>query len=255
MNNYTMNELLSGYFESRYFADDKTVTSELSSRHKRKMKKIFRIFEKNASARKKAEAVKLISFRKRLVFAVITIVCLVFITGSVVMYVIPGFKGVVHPDNLHLFAIDVTGGEEEIKYVYDFPEAPEGFMLHEKQVSPFHTFIYYCETDFSEDNPTLHNKIIVLSQSIKSNYDIHLDNERHKFVKKTVNGHNALYMYGYYKSDISGEDRVGAILIWDNGDYILEINASLSAEDEELIFELPDMLVTMPAEYTPIEGN
>ena len=250
MNNYTMDELLSGYFGSRYVTADETVMPELSSKHKRKMKKAFRIFDKN-TATKKDRTVKPLSFGKRLVFAAIIIVCLAFITGAVVMYFVPGFKGVVHPDNLHLFAVDTTSGEDEIKYVYDFPEAPEGFKLLEKQVYPFHTFIYYCETDFSEDDPAAHSKSIVITQDIKSDYDIHLDNERHKFVETTVNGHNALYMYGYYKSEISGEDMVSAILIWDNGDYIILISAHLSEEDEEYVFGLPDMLVTMPAEYTP----
>lgn len=248
MNSYTMKELLSGYFEERYLAVDEVAVPELSLRHKRKMKKAFRIFKKNTKA-KKANLSKPVSFGKRLVFVAIIIVSLAFLTGAVVMYVVPGFKGVVYPDNMHLFAVDTTGGEDEIKYAYDFPEAPEGFKLLEKQVSPFHTFIYYCETDFSEEDPAAHNKSIVISQSIKSNYDVHLDNERHNFVEKTVNGHNALYMYGYYKDYASGENRVSSILIWDNGDYIIEISAQLAEEDEEYVFKLPDMLMKTPAEY------
>lgn len=254
MNSYTMKELLSGYFEERYLAVDEAVVPELSLRHKRKMKKAFRIFEKNTKA-KNADFSKPVSVGKRLVFAAIIIVSLAFLTGAVVMYIVPGFQGVVHPDNLHLFAVDTTEGEDEIKYVYDFPEDPKGYMVYEKYVSPFYVYMCYMEEDFSEGNPYENSSYILLTQHLKDHFNIHMDNERHTIIDTTVNGHNGIFSYEYFRDDWNCEDRVSSTLIWDNGDFILRISTNVPVEEEDLIFELSKMLVTIPAEYTPIEEN
>lgn len=113
---YTMDELISGYFEKQFAEADEVPLPKFSFRHRLTMKRIFKLFEHNKAmsdinAEDTCENVlghKQLSFRKRLIIAVAIIVCLAVMTGFVIAFISGGFKGTVYQDNTHLFAIDTA---------------------------------------------------------------------------------------------------------------------------------------------------
>ena len=91
---YTMDELISGYFEKQFAEADEVPLPKFSFRHRLTMKRIFKLFEHNKAmsdinAEDTCENVlghKQLSFRKRLIIAVAIIVCLAVMTGFVIAF-------------------------------------------------------------------------------------------------------------------------------------------------------------------------
>lgn len=101
---YTMDELISGYFEKQSAEVDEVPLPKFSLRHRLTMKRIFKLCEHNKAmsdinAEDPCEKVlghKQLSFRKRLIIAVAIIVCLAVMTGFVIVFISGGFNGTVY---------------------------------------------------------------------------------------------------------------------------------------------------------------
>lgn len=192
-----------------------------SLRHRLAMKRIFCMFEKKthvpASDPPKALAPKSKHFRlsAKHIILFAAIIFLMLFTGFVIIYFSKNFYGTVYNDNTHLFAVDTENCPATIEYEYYLPELPEGFEMVKHDSSLFDVYTLY-ENKFGQG--------ITLTQSTKEMFDAHYNTEHHDFEEIEINGHSGLCL------DFSD----GSILIWDNGDYILELNGNLPKN--ELIF-------------------
>lgn len=104
-----------------------------------------------------------------------------------------------------------------IEYEYYLPVLPNGFEMVEHGSLSFTVYTKYKNNMSGQE--------IVLSQCTKKTYDPHFDNEHHVFEEIEINSHSGLCM------DLSDNEHFGAIVVWDNDDYILEIDSNLSKND------------------------
>ncbi len=152
---------------------------------------------------------------KRIVIAVMLIFLALFtITASAVA--INGFIRKQHSDNTQLFAVNAENSPSLIEYEYYLSEIPDGYELYENDT----TLYSVCKIYINSENRTL-----TFYQNVKKYYDQHFDNEKNSFEEVEINGHYGLYI------DFGTEKREHGDLVWDNGDYILEINGDLSKSE------------------------
>ena len=123
------------------------------------------------------------------------------------------FRGLgteIYKDGIHIVTADWINSVKKITYVYHLPEVPEGFEPIDRE---WDDIMYY-------ENYMSGNQLLVLMQTIKSNFHQSLDDG---LVPEEVdiNGKRAFYY----------EDSGVGIIFWDNGDYILMVAGTLPKED------------------------
>ncbi len=221
---YSVSDLVSLYYENEFACIEEIPVPGFSLRHKSSMKRTFRKFKKNSQnlylnsynipARRKNR------LNRRTIILTIVLAFLALISGCAVAQFLSGnFRGEVYHDNTELFVVDASNSPEFIEYKYNLTEIPEGFspITEEWFSTPF--MVYYL---YEKENTRDH---IILSQSTKADFgSIHLNTEKGELTDITVNGHNGVCL-----SIIEDNDNY-ACIIWDNGDYILEISANMEKE-------------------------
>ena len=214
---YTMDELISGYFEKQFAEADEVPLPKFSFRHRLTMKRIFKLFEHNKAmsdinAEDPCEKVlshKQLSFRKRLIIAVAIIVCLAVMTGFVIVFISGGFNGTVYQDNTHLFAIDTANCPSTIEKEYSLSVVPEGFEMYDVSATSTDITVMYCNPDTEQ--------VLVFGQTVKSEFNPHINTEGYDLQETKVNSCNAIYI------EYINAYGVSSTVIWDNEDYILEL--------------------------------
>lgn len=214
---YTMDELISGYFEKQFAEADEVPLPKFSFRHRLTMKRIFKLFEHNKAmsdinAEDTCENVlghKPLSFRKRLIIAVAIIVCLAVMTGFVIAFISGGFNGTVYQDNTHLFAIDTSNCPSTIEKEYSLSVVPEGFEMYDVSATSTDITVMYCNPDTEQ--------VLVFGQTVKSEFNPHINTEGYDLQETKVNSCNAIYI------EYINAYGVSSTVIWDNEDYILEL--------------------------------
>ncbi|MBO6230889.1 MAG: DUF4367 domain-containing protein [Ruminiclostridium sp.] len=146
----------------------------------------------------------------------IILACVLVLTGFVFMYFSDGFKGKVYHDHTNLFAVNTEGCPTSIEKVYELSVLPEEYKL--------------CDTNkgYSVAEKVYKNNAgekIIIRQFVKSEFNIALNTEGYEIVETKVNWHDAIYI------DFNTKGKVGALVIWDSKDYILELCADLSLEE------------------------
>ncbi|MCM1299499.1 MAG: DUF4367 domain-containing protein [Firmicutes bacterium] len=195
------------------------------------MRGIFADFEKNSrkagSELLPAPYVRVgrLPLRKRLIVIFILILCAVLMTGFISAFFSGNFYGAVFTDNTQLFITKTENDPTTIEYEYYLPELPEGF----EEIQ--HDSLSFCVVTLYKNRST--GKNISFSQCTKENFDGHFNTEQRDFEEIEINGHDALLL------DLSDDDGEGAIVVWDNGDYVLEIFGEL---DKNIIIKLAESI-------------
>ncbi len=193
---------------------------KFSLKHRRAMKRIFARYEKNVQKLKKRSVEQAApieqhhprSLKQRLIITLCVLFLLMFLVGWVVVFVSKDFHGTVYDDNTLLTAVNTENAPTIIEYVYALNSLPEGFEQVDKAVSPTNVYTFY------ENGLT--KQTITLFQWVKSHYAPHVNTEHHAPEEIAINGGTGLYI------DLS-RDSDKTLLIWDNGDYIIQIVADL----------------------------
>ena len=221
-NEALLDEVLTEYYDAYLSKFDDAAEHRFSLRHRLKMKKIFRLYEKNVQklyhepAAKQHEIGK-VRFSRKTVLAIVAIVLLSVIVGCAVAYFVSeSFRGTVHDDNTQLFAINVGGAPTTIEYTYYLSNPPRGFKLLETDISDYDAYSNYVNNDTGE--------YIIIFQYVKGKYDPHFNTENKKLSKIDFDGREAVIL----ETSNSNEDSF--ILVLDNGEYILEIITNCSKE-------------------------
>ena len=88
---------------------------------------------------------------------------------------------------------------------------------------------YLSSTPFNETiifENTKTDQTITFKQWVKTEFDsIHFNTENNELVELEINGHPGLYLETWQNNQIS------TYIIWDNGNYILEIAGNLNKND------------------------
>ncbi len=232
MNSYNFNELISGYFDKRcpdFDTLDNSPMPKLSRRHRKNMKKIFRLFEKNNRAMLAAplapadafadsgSAERRLYLRRRPALVFVIILAALFLTGFSSWQLINGFLKNELPDNTRLFAVNIAENcPSTIEEQYGLSVLPEGYELYE---------VYPSESDVTTVYKNSSGEELVLSQCVKSTYDSHINTEYDELQETDVTGYNAVYI------EFIEEWGVETLLIWDSKDYILELTGVFTKDE------------------------
>lgn len=196
-------EILQLAYEKEFSEFNNVPEHIFSRQHNRKMKHIFKLYEK-AQSSSRAKPVQL---KKKLLVAAIAIFAAVILAVTAVGIATNGFKFEQHTEYTKALAVGWESAPTEIKDLYGI-DVPKGFVI------------------INNDSLTNCNRVnyesaldsIVFTQRVKKGFDVLYNTEDHELGEVMINGH-----LGFY---IDLED--SCILVWDNGDYVLEIWSTLS---------------------------
>ena len=190
-----------------------------SQKHNRSMKRVFRLYEKNTRKFRTYSASRpmpKIKFTRKNIMLIMLIVFLAVLTGCAATYFMSqSFRGEVYSDNTELFPINLENCPTIIEEKYFLPEIPDGFEVYDTKSTPFSTYISFINKQTGQT--------ISFSQHVKEGFDsIHFNTEKGELVEVEINGHYGLFL------DVSDEENISSGVIWDNGDYILEVTGNLT---------------------------
>lgn len=220
--NYTMNEIISGYFDKQFVTTNEVPQPKFSFHHRRVMKRIFKLFAHNKRKMFDDSATedyknllrhKRLSFRKRLIIVSLIIVCLAMMTGFVIMFISQSFNGTVYQDNTHLFAVDTANSPNTIEKAYSLSIVPEGFELCEYDANDIYVYSLYRNRE---------NQRLILQQTVKSQFHPHINTEGYDLQETSVDGCNAVYI------EYITDQGVSSMVIWDNEDYIIKLSGDFN---------------------------
>ena len=223
-------EILGEFVKRNYAEFDNAPEHKFSLKHRLTMKRIFARYERNMQKLKEktSDPVALIeqnkprlNFKQRMLIVICIIVLMTFLVGWVIVFVSENFHGTVHKDSTQLIAINLENCPPIIEYRYVLASVPDGFELIETNISPTNTYTLYMNN--------ITRQTITLQQWVKSHYTPHLNTE-HQALEE-VNIYNIMGLC----VDLGNEHYDKTIIVWDNGDYIIEILADL---DKDSIIDL-----------------
>lgn len=224
MNERILGDILAEIWEEEISDFDNLPQFKASLRHKLAMKRIFTLFENNSqnlistSQRISHSRHTHLSIRKKLIIIFALIVCAVLMTGFIFSYVSKNFHGTVYNEYTKLFATNTENCLETIKYEYCLTDLPDGFELTERVFS----LVLGVSTQYRNE---MSGKEIAFDQFPKKVFGGNFNTEKHEFEEIEINGHNGLCL------DFSDNEHDSSIIIWDNNDYILQLDGNLSKKE------------------------
>lgn len=190
-----------------------------SLRHRLAMKRIFALYEKKAHMTTSnpqmipASQSKHLRLSKRLIILFAAIICATMLTGFMLVYSSKNFHGTVYNDNTQLFAVNTENCPTTIEYEYYLSNLPDGFEMVEHDSLSFHVYTLYENTSSGQ--------FITFSQYTKEKFTPHYNTEHDNFEEIVINDHHGIFI------DFSDNEHFGSIVVWDHGEYILEIIGDL----------------------------
>ena len=178
-----------------------------SLRYRIRKNKLLRSLERKTSPEPRAHTGR---FRLKYLVLAVIMACVLVLAGFTGFYIVNGFKFTTETTNTQVLT---TGWEDapEIIEEYYIIEIPVGFVLEENSGSELvHTIEYTKEDDF-----------IKVRQFVKKSYNATYNTEGYDY-EEIDDGR----IKGFY---IRWAD--SGALVWDNGDYVLEIYSTLSKEE------------------------
>lgn len=225
MNEDVLKELLGEMLKREFEKFDDPPKWNFSLKHRLAMKRIFARYNRNAQKLKEKPTEQAapierqhirLNLKQRLIIALI-VVFLMALTGCVVAtFISKHFHGTVYEDNTLLTPANVENAPLTIEYAYTLNSVPEGFELIETGASKTDVYTLY------QNNLT--NQTIAVCQWVKSRYTPHINTEHRTLEEIRINNTTGLYV------DMGYENYYKTLLVWDNGDYILQVSADLDKE-------------------------
>lgn len=237
MNEDVFRQLLGEMLESEFAEYDNPPKWKFSLKHRIAMKRIFARYERNVQKLKEktSETSSLIEHNKprlnikqRLLIALCIIVLMTFLVGWVIVFISRDFHGTVYEDNTFINAVNLENSPKTIEYKYALSSVPEGFEMIETDSSPTDVYTLY--------ENSLTRQTINIHQWVKSHYKPHFNTEHHNIDEVNINNIKCLYV------DFSNNEDYRTLMVWDNGDYIIEFSADLDKDSTINLLEINEFL-------------
>ncbi len=153
--------------------------------------------------------------RKRLalLWLVILLMALLLVGCSIASFVLNNFKCTVYQDNTQIEIVNIEGAPNTINSTYTLARVPDGYEMTETYTSRTNAYTLYI-------NPFTEQEII-LGQWVKRSFKPHYNTEYNSIEEVDINGGTGLCI------DFSDVTHNHSLVVWDNGDYIIEIVADL----------------------------
>lgn len=219
MNESAFNDILAEICEEEIAELNEFLYFKPSLSHRLAMKRIFALYQKKTHMATSNPPIvmtsqsKLLHLSKILVILFSVIICAALLTGFMLVYFSKNFQGTVYNDNTQLFAVNTENCPTTIEYEYYLPNLPDGFKMVEHDLLSFDVYTLY--------ENTASGQVITFSQYTKEKFTVHYNTEHHNFEEIEINSRYGVCL------DFSDDDHFKSIVIWDNGDYILEIIGDL----------------------------
>ena len=193
-----------------------------SKKHERQMKYAFKLFDRNDCKLKPYIGSKPhyhFRFSKRNIIVLFAVIFLAALAGCGVTYFTSkNFYGKVNADNTELFVINTENCPATNEDKYYLPCLPDGYEVSGTDSTPFFEHISYLNK--------VTNQSISFNQWVKTEYgSSHYDTESQNFEEIKVNEHYGLCLA------YSSQDYNYTNIVWDNGDYILELYGETSKNE------------------------
>ena len=154
--------------------------------------------------------------RLTLLWLVILLMALLLVGCSIASFVLNNFKCTVHQDNTQIEIVNIEGAPKTINSTYTLACVPDGYELTETYTSRTNAYTLYI-------NPSTEQEII-LGQWVKRSFKPHYNTEYNSIEEVDINGGTGLCI------DFSDITHNHSLVVWDNGDYIIEIVADLDKD-------------------------
>lgn len=223
VNEITLDEVLVAAHDIEFAQYDNSPEHSFSHRHIRAMKRIFKIYERNASllnhvVNKDKNQESHICWNRKSFAVVLVIVLLAVLAGcAVIIYTLGGFNTEAHSDNTELFPINYENGPETIESVYYISDLPEGFIEVDVDQNDYCVYNYYRNEESG--------KTITFYQWVKKDYVFHENTEKGQLGLIKIFEKDGICV------DYTNRKYEGCEIIWDNGDYILEIVTNTTRDE------------------------
>ncbi len=226
MNEDVFKEILARAVDFEFLEFDNAPEHKFSLKHRLAMKHVFARFERNICKLRKNKIINAPStneykpqfnIKQRLFITTVIIILLTFLVGCVIIYVSGNFSGTVYPDNTQLNITNPEDSPKSIEHKYVLASVPNGFELTENNSSPVHFYTLYTNATTKQT--------ICLHQWVKTSFDQHYNTEHYPLEKVKINNVDGLCI------DFSDSISASSLVVWDNGDYVIEIMADLNKEN------------------------
>lgn len=210
---------------SEYAEIENEPDHKFSLKHRLAMKRIFARYERNVRKLRENEPAPTAQIvenkpryrlSRKLFLATIVVILAAFLVGWVVVYVSTNFHGTVYHDHTELTPKKTMDCPQTIEYKYDLEYVPDGFEQISTVTSRTSAYTKY-------KNKTT-NQTISLLQWVKTYYEPSINTEYYSLEEVDVNNVKGVCI------DFSDDTRTQSLVVWDNGDYIIEIVADLDKE-------------------------
>ncbi|MGN0682581.1 MAG: hypothetical protein ACI4JY_02800, partial [Oscillospiraceae bacterium] len=178
MSETEFNAILEQVCAANYYVPADVPEHRFSHRHNRRMKRIFKLYERNvrktcADNRPKAQRPKRLTLKYAVVLA--ALIFLAALAGCTVAYFTSqDFRGEVHKEYTRIFPTNTENCPTAIEEKYYLPELPEGFEVYEAEQTSFNVYISYMNYSNRET--------IIFRQFVKPEFPtMHLNTEQCDF--------------------------------------------------------------------------
>lgn len=222
MNENILEEIVAESYRREYKQYDNAPEHNFSIKHKLNMKRIFARYARNVNKIKQIQPKRHLeetthshnlSLRQKLFVAVLIIVLMSLLVGWIAVYISKDFHGTVYHDYTHLTVVNTDDCPQTIEHKYFLPEIPEGFELVETVSSSI--------AEYNKYTNSLTNETFAITQHVKKSYSSNYNTEHKNINEVEINGHIGQYI------DFSDNEFNSSLLVWDNGDYIIELGGDL----------------------------
>lgn len=206
-----MEELFSLIIEKAYTLEFKEYENPprhfFSLKHRRKMKRLFEnkgVDYSNNAARQSKKKIPAVAIA-------LAIIVSLLVPAAAAAFFIHGFGFSRQSDHTIAFSTDMDNAPKTIEYVYLPAYLTDGFRVKDHTTGELTATNEYVNGD----------DFIYIAQYTKPEYLANYNTEGYEIEKAEINGHE-----GFIVDFI-----VSRVFVWDNGDYIIEINSTLPSDE------------------------
>lgn len=225
MNEEVLRSVLGEVIALQFAEFENAPEHKFSLRHRLAMKKIFARYSRNVRNIRKTETCGIVresngryrlSLRQRLVIALAIILIACVLCGWVIMFISENISGTVYPDYTKMFAENIEGSPLTIEYQCYLEDIPDGFEIVQTELLPYQ----YCIKYYNGNT----DQTICLRQWVKKKYRSSYNTEKRYIEEVDIDDNIGLCV------DLSKSNTNKTLVVWDNGDYIVEIVSNLDKD-------------------------
>lgn len=206
---FTIEELISGYFDREFSQTESVSPPHFSRRHKRRMKEILSVKTANeAGGRTFAGKAfrKPMSVRKRIIIAAVIVIFMAILTGAVSAFVSGNFGVTISGDSVYITVNLDDSCPRVIENAYYLEDLPGGYTEKRRvQGGKFGRYISYYNDEYN---------MISLGQFTRENFIMRFTVAKDMIKKTSVNGSDALC------ADLNQSNWPHSFVIWPKDGYI-----------------------------------